>query len=179
MNTDLNLNTRPIMFLSFGCGIIVALCISVGARIFGHSPGIIENPLADRIGTQVLEFKTAGLDGGIVSSDMMNGIPYILFFTASGCQGCDLTYPILETVSKSQKIFIVGIGNRNVLKQKIRQEHGIHTVVGFDSLKTVIKAMKIYSTPTAYLVAKNGVILDAASGNTTIENMLSKNIDGL
>ena len=78
------MNGRLILLMSLGCGLLVALCISVGVRLVsGHPPGIPVNPLAELIGKPMPDFEVASLNGDHqISSDAM-GEPNIARMFAS------------------------------------------------------------------------------------------------
>ena len=105
-----NVNVRMLMCLV--CGSIAALCVSVGVRTFGHPPGIRMNPLAGLLGTKVPWFQTSGLKSGKVTFDIMSNRPYLLYFTSSDCEACDVMYPHLGRVSSRLSTLIVGVGSR-------------------------------------------------------------------
>ena len=112
-----NVSGRLILLMSLGCGLLVALCISVGIRLVaGHPPGILVNPLADLIGKPVPDFEVSSLNGEHqISSDAMGDSPYILYFTASDCRGCDETYPVLKAASTNLPAFVIGVGHQRTL----------------------------------------------------------------
>ena len=167
-----NVNGRLILLMSLGCGLLVALCISVGVRLVaGHPPGIFVNPLAELIGKPVPDFEVASLNGERqISSDAMGDSPYILYFTASDCRGCDATYPVLKAARASLPAFVIGVGHQQTLTNKLKN-HGIVATVGFDSSRAVLKTCGISGVPTALLVNEKGIIREAAMGKSNIASM--------
>ena len=172
-----NANGRLILLMSLGCGLLVALCISVGVRLVaGHAPGIPLNPLADLIGKPVPDFEVASLNGDRrISSDAMGDSPYILYFTASDCRGCDETYPVLKAASTSLPAFVIGVGHQQTLVRKLKN-HEIVATVGFDSSRTVLKTCGISGVPTALLVNEKGIIREAAMGKSNIASMFASEL---
>ena len=171
-----NANGRLILMMSLGCGLLVALCLSVGVRlVVGHAPGILVNPLAELIGKPVPNFEVASLDGDRqISSDAMGGSPYILYFTASDCRGCDETYPVLKAASLPA--FIIGVGHQQTLDKKLKN-HEIIATVGFDSSRAVLKTCGISGVPTALLVSEEGIIREAAMGKPNIARMFASEVE--
>ena len=173
-----NANERLIFLMSLGCGLLVALCISVGVRLVaGHPPGIPVNPLAELIGKPVPDFEVASLNGDRrISPDAMGDSPYILYFTASDCRGCDETYPVLKMVPTNLPAFIVGVGHQQTLADKLKN-HDIVATVGFDSSRTVLKTCGIIGVPTALLVNEEGIIHSAAMGKPNIARMFALDLE--
>ena len=171
-----NANERLILLMSLGCGLLVALCISVGVRLVsGHPPGISVNPLAELIGKPVPNFEVASLDGGRrISSDAMGDSPYILYFTASDCRGCDETYPVLKMARLPA--FVIGVGHQQTLAKKLKN-HDIVATVGFDSSRAVLKTCGISGVPTALLVNEEGIIREAAMGKPNIARMFASEVE--
>ena len=171
-----NVNGRLILLMSLGCGLLVALCISVGVRLVaGHPPGIPVNPLADVIGKPVPDFEVDSLNGDRrISPDAMGDSPYILYFTASDCRGCDETYPVLKMASLPA--FIIGVGHQQTLAKKLKN-HDIVTTVGFDSSRAVLKTCGITGVPTALLVDKAGIIRKSAMGKPNIARMFVSELE--
>lgn len=172
-----NVNGRLILLMSLGCGLLVALCISLGIRlVVGHAPGIPVNPLAELIGKPVPDFEVASIDGDRqISSDAMGDAPYILYFTASDCRGCDVTYPVLKMASANMPTFIIGVGHQQTLVKKLKN-HEIIATVGFDSSRAVLKTCDIIGVPTALLVNEEGIIRKAAMGKPNIANMFASEL---
>lgn len=172
-----NMNGRLIFLMSLGCGLLVALCISIGVRLVaGHPPGIPVNPLADLIGKPVPDFEVDSLNGDrLISSNAMGDSPYILYFTASDCRGCDATYPVLKMVSASLPAFVIGVGHQQTLAQKLKN-HGIVATVGFDSSRAVLKTCGISGVPTALLINEKGIIREAAMGKSNIASMFASEL---
>ncbi|MXZ08794.1 MAG: redoxin domain-containing protein [Gemmatimonadetes bacterium] len=178
-NTQMqNENRRLILLMSFGCGLLVALCISVGVRLVaGHPPGIPVNPLAELIGKPVPDFEVASLnEDRQISSDAIGDSPYILYFTASDCRGCDETYPVLKAASTSLPAFVIGVGHQQTLAKKLKN-HEIVATVGFDSSRAVLKTCGIIGVPTALLVNEEGVVREAAMGKPNIAHMFASNLE--
>ena len=173
-----NTNGRLILLMSLGCGLLVALCLSVGIRlVVGHPPGIPANPLADLIGKPVPDFEINSLDGDHrISSDAMGDSPYILYFTASDCRGCDATYPLLKIASASLPAFVIGVGHQQTLAKKLKN-HEIIATVGFDSSRAVLKTCGISGVPTALLVNEEGVVREAAMGKPNIARMFASDLE--
>ena len=167
-----NVSGRLILLMSLSCGLLVALCISVGIRLVaGHPPGIPVNPLAELIGKPVPDFEVVSLNGDRpISSNAMGDSPYILYFTASDCRGCDETYPVLKAASTNLPAFVIGVGHQQTLAKKLKN-HEIVATVGFDSSKAVLKTCGIIGVPTALLVNEEGIIRKAAMGKTNIARM--------
>jgi peroxiredoxin len=172
-----NTNGRLILLMSLGCGLLVALCISVGVRLVaGHPPGILVNPLAELIGKPVPDFEVASLDGDRqISSGAIGDSPYILYFTASDCRGCDETYPVLKAASTSLPAFVIGVGHQQTLAKKLKN-HEIIATVGFDSSRAVLKTCGISGVPTALLVNEKGIIHEAAMGKPNIARMFASEL---
>ena len=178
-NTQMqNVNGRLILLMSLGCGLLVALCISVGIRLVaGHPPGILVNPLAELIGKPVPDFEVVSLNGEHqISSDAMGNSPYILYFTASDCRGCDATYPLLKMASASLSAFVIGVGHQQTLAKKLKN-HEIVATVGFDSSRAVLKTCGIIGVPTALFVNEEGIVRDAAMGKPNIARMFASNLE--
>lgn len=173
-----NANGRLILLMSLGCGLLVALCISVGVRLVaGHPPGIPLNPLAELIGKPVPDFGVVSLNGDRqISSNAMGDFPYILYFTASDCRGCDETYPVLKAASTSLPAFVIGVGHQQTLANKLKN-HEIVATVGFDSSRAVLKTCGIIGVPTALLVNEEGIIREAAMGKSNIARMFASNLE--
>ena len=173
-----NANGRLILLMSLGCGFLVALCLSVGVRlVVGQAPGILVNPLAELIGKPVPNFEVASLDGGrLISSDAMGDSPYILYFTASDCRGCDETYPVLKAASTSLPAFVISVGHQQTLAKKLKN-HEIVATVGFDSSRAVLKTCGISGVPTALLVSEEGIIREAAMGKPNIARMFASEVE--
>ena len=167
-----DMNKRLMMVMSFGCGILLALCISVGIRLVGHPPGILENPLAYLIGMQVPVFKIDGLSGNRVSPELMTDSPYILYFTDSNCRACDATYPSLKKATATLPALIVGLGHREDLASKLKVQD-ISALTGYDSTRAVLKTFGISGLPSALLVDENGIIRQASMGRHSIDRMFS------
>ena len=172
-----NVNGRLILLMSLGCGLLVALCISIGVRLMaGHPPGILVNPLAELIGKPVPDFEIDNLNGDHrISSDAIGDSPYILYFTASDCRGCDETYPVLKAALTSLPAFVIGVGHQQTLAKKIKN-HEIVATVGFDSSGTVLKTCGIIGVPTALLVNEEGIIRKAAMGKPNIASMFASEL---
>ena len=173
-----NVSGRLILLMSLGCGLLVALCISVGVRLVaGHPPGILVNPLAELIGKPVPDFEVASLNGDHrISSNSMGDSPYILYFTASDCRGCDETYPVLKAASTSLPAFVIGVGHQQTLDKKLKN-HEIIATVGFDSSRAVLKTCGIIGVPTALFVNEEGIVRDAAMGKPNIAHMFASNLE--
>ena len=172
-----NANGRLILLMSLGCGLLVALCISVGIRLVGHAPGIPVNPLAELIGKPVPDFEVASLnEDRQISSDAMGDSPYILYFTASDCRGCDETYPVLKAASTSLPAFVIGVGNQQTLAKKLKN-YEIVATVGFDSSRAVLKTCGIIGVPTALLVNNEGIVREAAMGKLDIASMFASELE--
>ena len=173
-----NANGRLILLMSLGCGLLVALCISVGIRlVVGHAPGIPVNPLAELIGKPVPDFEVASLnEDRQISSDAMGNSPYILYFTASDCRGCDETYPVLKAASTSLPAFVIGVGHQQTLAKKLKN-HEIVATVGFDSSRAVLKTCGIIGVPTALLVNNEGIVREAAMGKLDIASMFASELE--
>ena len=167
-----DMNKRLMMVMSFGCGILLALCISVGIRLVGSPPGILENPLAYLVGMQVPLFKIDGLAGDSVSPELITDSPYILYFTDSNCRACDATYPSLKKATATLPALIVGLGHREDLASKLKAQD-ISAPVGYDSTRAVLKTLGISGLPSALLVDKNGIIRQASMGRLSIDRMFS------
>ena len=173
-----NANGRLILLMSLGCGLLVALCISVGVRLVtGHPPGIPVNPLADLIGKPVPNFEVDSLNGDrLIASNAMGDSPYILYFTASDCRACDATYPVLKMASASMPAFVIGVGHQQTLANKLKN-HEIIATVGFDSSRAVLKTCGIIGVPTALLVNEEGVVREAAMGKPNIARMFASDLE--
>ena len=161
---------RRLMMISFGCGILLALCISASIRLVGGLPGILENPLADLVGMQVPIFKLDGLSDKPASPDMMTVSPYILYFTDSDCKACDATYSSSKKVTGILPVFIVGLGQRDVLASKLKAQD-ISAIVGYDSTRSVLKNFGISGLPSALLVDEDGIIRQASMGRASIDRL--------
>ncbi len=172
-----NTNGRLILMMSLGCGLLVALCISVGVRLVaGHPPGILVNPLAELIGKPVPDFEVDSLnEDRLISSNAMGDSPYILYFTSSDCRGCDATYPVLKMASASMPVFVIGVGHQQTLVKKLKN-HEIIATVGFDNSRTVLKTCGIIGVPTALLVNEEGIVREAAMGKPNIARMFASNL---
>ncbi len=173
-----NVSGRLILLMSLGCGLLVALCISVGVRLVaGHPPGIPVNPLAELIGKPVPDFEVDNLNGDHrISSDAIGDSPYILYFTASDCRGCDETYPVLKAASASLPAFVIGVGHQQTLAKKLKN-HEIVATVGFDSSRTVFKTCGISGVPAALLVNEEGIIRKVAMGKLNIARMFASELE--
>ncbi len=165
------------MAMTLTCGILAALCVSLGVRFFGHPPGLRVDPLDGLVGKEVPHFEISGLDFGNVSPDSMRGDTYVLYFTSTDCDACDSVYPILQNADSKIPLLIVGIGSRANLG-KVIEAHGITAVVGYDSTRASLRSMGIFGVPSALLVDEAGVILKATTGPGNIFRMFSSfNVD--
>lgn len=163
--------------MTLTCGVLVALCVSLGVRSFGHPPGLRVDPLDGLVGREVPHFEISGLDFDNVSPDSMSGDAYVLYFTSTDCDACDSAYPILRNADSKIPLLIVGIGSRANLEKAIKT-HGINAVVGYDSTRAALRSMGIFGVPSALLVDQAGIIHQAATGPENILRMFSSfNVD--
>jgi peroxiredoxin len=160
--------------LSAVAGILLALCIGVGARLEkGHPPGLPPKPFARLLGKPAPSFEVAGLDGVPVSLHSANGARrWLLYFTNSGCGACDAAYPSLQKATQQLPVVVVGIGDRRQLVEKLAQ-HAIATATAYDSLGTVQQLYQVSAFPSALLIDQEGLVRQAAIGSQSIEQVLA------
>lgn len=160
--------------LSVAAGVLLALCIGVGARLEkGHPPGLPPKPFAHLLGKPAPPFEVAGLDGVPVSLQRANGARlWLLYFTNSGCGACDAAYPSLQKAIRQLPVVVVGLGDRRQLTEKLAQ-HAITAITGYDSLGTVQQLYQVTAFPSALLIDQEGLVRQAAIGSQSIEQVLA------
>ena len=96
---------------------------------------------------------------------------WLLYFTDSGSEACDVAYPILKKVAEYVPVTVVGLGERTQLSNKMAQ-HGITAMVGYDSLRSVPPLYQADIFPSAMLIDSEGIVRQAAIGSNGIERMV-------
>jgi peroxiredoxin len=167
--------TNPLVGpLSLLVGLFLALCIGVGVRLQnGHPPGLPPNPFAHLLDRSAPSFQLEGLEGEPVSLER-NGAKgaQVLFFTDSGCRACDATYGALAEAARQVPVLIVGVGDRQQLKDKLAQNK-IGAPAGFDSLRTTWALYGIRGTPTTLLIDAQGVVRRAGLGTQGVREVMA------
>ena len=81
--------------LSAAAGLLLALCIGIGARLeTGTPPGLPPKPFAHLLGRQAPDFTLPGLGGETVSLSSAGGTDaWVLYFTDAACGACKAAYP--------------------------------------------------------------------------------------
>lgn len=159
--------------LSAVTGVLLALGIGIGVRLEkGYPPGLPPKPFAHLVGKPAPSFEVEGLDSRPVSLQSANGADsWLLFFTDSGCKACDATYSSLEQAARRLPVVIIGVGDRQLLKNKLTQ-HNITVVVGYDSLQVVKQAYQVNGFPSVLLIDKQGIVRRAEVGSKSIEEIM-------
>ncbi len=159
--------------LSVVAGVLLALCISVVVRLeTGYPPGVPPRPFAKMLDRPAPSFEIEGLDGGPVSTRTVSGSEWLLFFTNSRCGACDAAYPALKKVAGELPVIVVGIGDRQVLRDKLTQNE-ISAMVAYDSLRTVQRMYGVHNYPSALVIDAQGVVRQGAVGSKGVEQVMA------
>ena len=172
---SLRAEVNPLVLpLSMVAGVLMALCIGVAVRMeTGYPPGAPPLPFAKLLGKPAPSFELKSLDGMQVSSQTVSAnSDWLLFFTNSGCGACDAAYPALKKVVGQLPVIVVGIGDRQVLRDKLAQNE-ISAVVAYDSLRTVQRIYGVNNYPSALLIDAQGVVRQGSVGSKSIEQVIA------
>lgn len=155
-------------------GVLLALCIGVGARLeTGYPPGVPPKPFARLLGQPAPAFVLTGLDGQPISPQAMRDQgEWLLFFTNAGCGACEAAYPALKRAAGYLPVLVVGIGDREVLTAKLAQ-HELAVPVAYDSLGQVGPLYQVHNYPSALLIDARGLVVRGAVGSLSIEQVLA------
>ena len=151
-------------------GIILSLCVSLIVRPHRDKPtGAGRTPFSHLLGSNPPPFQLPSLETGTMGwSGELVGDATVLYFTDSECPACDEVYPYLKEASSRIRLLIVGVGNRDALKQKLAS-HGISTqAAGYDSVGRVRAMYGVRMVPSALLINAQGKIERGGQGTLSL-----------
>ena len=163
---------NPVLLLSLVAGVLLSLCIGVVARIeTGSPPGFSPKPFAHLLGKPAPPFEIEGVDGTSVTLESTKrGDVKVLLFTDSMCKACDVTYPSLKKAAMRLPVLVVGIGDRRELEEKLQD---VPVVIGFDSVRAVVRSYQVRTFPSALLIDQHGIVLHAARGTRSVNRVVA------
>ena len=172
--TSVRAEANPlILLLSMVAGVLMALCIGVIVRLdTGYPPGVSPHPFAKFLNRPAPFFELEGLDGTLVSSSIVNGSDWLLFFTNTGCRACDAAYPALKKAADQLPVVVIGIGDRQLLRDKLVQNE-ISAIVAYDSTQTVQQIYGVNNYPSSLLIDMEGLVRKGAVGARSIEEIMT------
>lgn len=167
-----------VKLLSVTAGLLLAICISLAARLdTGYPPGIEPQPFAPLLGLPAPGFEITGLDGDSVSlhtlTTAVKSQAGLLFFTNSACPACDATYPALKRAAAQMPVLVIGVGVEEDLRTKLAQ-HGLAVSAGHDSQFEVGDRYGVQVHPSTLLIDGDGVVLTAATGVRSVDRILEE-----
>ncbi|MYB33692.1 MAG: DsbE family thiol:disulfide interchange protein [Gammaproteobacteria bacterium] len=147
------------------CGLAVLLYISLG-----KNPEHIPSPL---IGKPAPEFTLPDLENrDLLSKQDMQGNVWLLNVWASWCVACIQEHPLLNDLSNSGVVQIVGLNYKDVQTDAIEwlDRHGNpYRFIAVDTTGDVGIDYGVYGVPETFLIDKNGYIQYKHIGQLTPE----------
>ena len=157
--------------LSAAAGLLLALCIGIGARLeTGAPPGLPPKPFAHLLGRQAPDFTLPGFGGGAVSlARAGEADAWVLYFTDAACRACKAAYPLVARAAGMLPIVAVATGDPDLLEANL----GGTAAIGHDEQQTVHRLYDVRGVPSALLIDRNGVVRHAATGSRSIAEVLA------
>ena len=167
--SGMNPMVRP---LSAAAGLLLALCIGIGARLeTGAPPGLPLKPFAHLLGRQAPDFTLPGLGGETVSLASAPGADaWLLYFTDAACGACKAAYPAVEAAAEVLPIVAVATGDPELLEANLG---GRTAAIGHDEQQSVHRLYDVRGVPSALLIDRRGVVRHAATGSRSITDVLA------
>ena len=167
--SGMNPMVRP---LSAAAGLLLALCIGIGARLeTGAPPGLPLKPFAHLLGRQAPDFTLPGLGGETVSLASARGADaWLLYFTDAACGACKAAYPAVEAAAEVLPIVAVATGDPDLLETNLG---GRTAAIGHDEQQSVHQLYDVRGVPSALLIDRRGVVRHAATGSRSITDVLA------
>ena len=152
-------------------GLLLALCIGIGARLeTGAPPGLPPKPFAHLLGRQAPDFTLPGLGGETVSLSSAGGADsWLLYFTDAACGACKAAYPLVARAAGVLPVVAVATGDPDLLQANLG---GRTAAIGHDEEQTVHRLYEVRGVPSALLIDRQGVVRHAATGSGSITEVL-------
>ena len=158
--------------LSAAAGLLVALCIGIGARLeTGAPPGLPLKPFAHLLGRQAPDFTLPGLGGDTVSlASAREADAWVLYFTDAVCGACKAAYPAVKAAAGVLPIVAVATGDPDLVQTHIGEAA---FAIGHDQEQSVHRLYDVRGVPSALLIDRGGVVRHAATGSRSITEVLA------
>ena len=158
--------------LSAAAGLLLALCIGIGARLeTGAPPGLPLKPFAHLLGRQAPDFTLPGLGGEAVSLASAGGADaWLLYFTDAACGACKAAYPAVAVAAKELPVVAVATGAPDRLEANIGEAT---FAIGHDQGHSVHRLYDVRGVPSALLIDRRGMVRHAATGSRSITEVLA------
>ena len=168
-SSGMNPMVRP---LSAAAGLLLALCIGIGARLeTGAPPGLPLKPFAHLLGRQAPDFALPGLGGETVSLASAGGADaWLLYFTDAACGACKAAYPAVAMAAEMLPIVTVATGDPDLLEANLGEKTA---AIGHDEEQSVHRLYDVRGVPSALLIDRRGVVRHAATGSRSITEVLT------
>jgi len=130
-----------------------------------------------KAGTVAPEFRLPRLDGGELALSDLRGKFVLLVFSSPHCGPCNILAPKLEKFHrKLPQLELVMISQREPAENRAKvKEHGLTFPVALQKQWEVSRDYAYFATPVAYLIDRNGLILeDVAVGVDAILDLMSR-----
>ena len=168
-DTGMNPLVKP---LSAAAGLLLALCIGIGARLeTGAPPGLPPKRFAHLLGRQAPDFTLPGPGGETVSLASARGADaWVLYFTDAACGACKAAYPAVAKAAEVLPIVAVATGDPDLVRANIGEAA---LAIGHDEQQTVHRLYDVRGVPSALLIDRGGMVRHAATGSRSITEVLA------
>ena len=158
--------------LSAAAGLLLALCIGIGARLeTGAPPGLPPKPFAHLLGRQAPDFTLPGLGGETVSLARAGGADaWVLYFTDAACGACKAAYPAVARAAGMLPIVAVATGVPDLVQANIGEAA---LAIGHDEEQSVHRLYDVRGVPSALLIDRQGVVRHAATGSGSVTEVVA------
>ena len=110
------------------------------------------------------------LDGGLVHTDQLKGVPFVLNVWASWCPNCRAEHPLLSELAGSVPLYGLNYRDkRDAARAWLTQAGNPYRAVLADPDGKLAMELGVYGTPETYLFAADGTLLSRHTGELTKE----------